>query len=143
MIARILPLSLVILLSGCAPEPNPPDVAYRQFTMSAVVAHLRAIGMLVGGQVERTGDLPRHADALAALANSASEIFPEGSIGGTTEALPEIWQQPDEFQDALDMFQESTAVFAAVASTEQVDDIKAAFDDVRGACRNCHDQFRE
>lgn len=142
MIARCLSLALVVAIAGCAAEPDPPDVAYRKLTMSAIRAHLGSIGMLVGGRVERAGDLARHSGALAQLANSAPGLFPEGSVGGSSEAKPDIWQQPAEFQEALTMLQESTRNLATVA-TAGGSDVKAAFDDVRGACRNCHKQFRE
>lgn len=143
MVARIVSLSLVFFLSACAGQPDPPDVAYRKLTMDAVRSHFGSIGMLISGRVKRDGDLQRHARALAALGESAGGVFPEGSTGGSTEAKPDIWQQPEKFQEALDKLRQSTAALAAAVPADDADALKAAFNDVRGACHDCHEQFRD
>ena len=99
-----------------------------------------AIRAITRGQVRRE-NLQLHADDLAGLARIVPDIFPEGSDVGGSEALPAIWEKPDEFKTATDDLIEAAQAFkTAVASDEDVD---GALRRLGQACKNCHDNFRE
>src|SRR5436190_923626 len=70
--------------------------------------------------------------------------FPKGTgpEAGKTRALPEIWSKPDDFTAAQKMFADRAPKLLAAAKTKDVAAIKAAFKEVGGACKNCHDTFR-
>ena len=84
----------------------------------------------------------------AEIVNEASidqqQWFPKGTgpEAGKTRALPEIWSKPDDFTAAQKMFSDRAPKLLAAAKAKDVDAVTAAFKEVGGACKNCHDTFR-
>ena len=84
----------------------------------------------------------------AEVVNQASvnqqQWFPKGTgpEAGKTRALPEIWSKPDDFTAAQKMFSDRAPKLLAAAKTKDVAAVTAAFRDLGGACKNCHDTFR-
>jgi cytochrome c556 len=84
----------------------------------------------------------------AEVVNKASinqdQWFPKGSgpEAGKTRALPEIWSKPAEFAAAQKMLADRAPALLAAAKTKDVEAVMAAFKQVGGACKNCHDNFR-
>jgi cytochrome c556 len=70
--------------------------------------------------------------------------FPKGTgpEAGKTRALPEIWSKPEDFLAAQKMFEDRAPKLLAAAKAKNVDAVKAAFKELGGACKNCHDTFR-
>ena len=65
-----------------------------------------------------------------------------GPEAGKTRALPEIWAKPGDFTAAQKMFSDrAPKLLAAVRAKDQAG-VQAAFKEVGGACKNCHDNFR-
>ena len=65
-----------------------------------------------------------------------------GSEAGKTRALPEIWAKPDDFTAAQKMFADRAPKLLAAVRSKDVASVQAAFKEVGGACKNCHDTFR-
>ena len=125
-------------------DPSPEDAKdYRIAIMTAMRGHIGAISMNLRGLVEDHGFLPEHAEALATTAAELTHVFPVGSAVGDSEALPAVWDEPEEFAQAVAEAREATAAFSEAASSGDEDAIKAAFRDVGSACRGCHDRFRK
>jgi cytochrome c556 len=86
------------------------------------------------------------ADAIAMGAPKIAGYFPKGTgpeAGVKTEALPVIWEKNAEFQqDAANLVAASKGLQAA-AATNDIGQVKEAFMKVGGACKACHDTFRE
>lgn len=84
----------------------------------------------------------------AEIVNEASvnqqQWFPKGTgpEAGKTRALPEIWSKPADFEAAQKMFSDRAPKLLAAAKAKDVDAVKAAFKDLGGSCKNCHDTFR-
>ena len=84
----------------------------------------------------------------AAVVEKASvdqqQWFPKGTgpEAGKTRAMPEIWSKPDDFTAAQKIVSERAPKLLAAAKSKDVAAINAAFKDVGGACKNCHDTFR-
>ena len=84
----------------------------------------------------------------AEVVNEASinqqQWFPKGTgpEAGKTRALPEIWTKPADFEAAQKMFSDRAPKLLAAAKAKDIDGVKAAFKDLGGACKNCHDGFR-
>jgi len=84
----------------------------------------------------------------AEIVNKASinqqQWFPKGTgpEAGKTRAMPEIWSKPDDFTAAQKMFSDRAPKLLAAVKTKDVDAVGAAFKEVGGACKNCHDTFR-
>jgi len=84
----------------------------------------------------------------AEVVNQASinqqQWFPKGTgpEAGKTRALPEIWSKPEDFTAAQKMFSDRAPKLLAAAKAKDVAAVSAAFKDLGGACKNCHDSFR-
>jgi cytochrome c556 len=84
----------------------------------------------------------------AEIVNKASidqqQWFPKGTgpEAGKTRALPDIWSKPDDFTAAQKMFSERAPKLLSAVKSKDIGAVKAAFYEVGGACKNCHDTFR-
>ena len=83
-----------------------------------------------------------HAQGLANSAMELGNIFPEGSNVGESEALPLIWEEPEEFAAAIVKVQDASLEFVEAAENGDAEAIGGAFRNLGMACRGCHDQFR-
>lgn len=128
--------------AAASAQDAPPMSEYRVRLMDGASAHFGALRAIVGGDVDLGAHAAHHARAIDALATMFGDVFPEGSGGEGTRALPEIWTQPDDFQEKLEAFQSAAA--ALNAAGEAMDD--AALGDAVGAlgqsCRGCHTEYR-
>ena len=124
-------------------DTTPEDAKdYRSAVMTALRGHIGAASMIARGLVTNDGNLVGHAQGLASGANELARIFPEGSAVNESEALPIIWEEPEEFAAAIAKLQEATAAFVTAAESGDEDAISAAFRNVGMGCRGCHDRFR-
>ena len=64
-----------------------------------------------------------------------------GPEAGKTRALPEIWSKPDDFTAAQKMLTERAPKLLAAVKAKDAAGVQAAFKEVGGACKNCHDNF--
>jgi cytochrome c556 len=101
------------------------------------------------------GELEKDAPDFALIAAKASDIntraklieghFPAGTSvddGFKTEALPSIWQKPEEFKAASQKLVDESAKLASVAGEGNKAATAAQAMAMGGACKGCHDQFR-
>jgi len=65
-----------------------------------------------------------------------------GTEAGKTRALPEIWTKPENFTAAQKMFSDRAPKLLAAVKAKDAAGVQAAFKEVGGACKNCHDNFR-
>ena len=65
-----------------------------------------------------------------------------GPEAGKTRALPEIWSKPDDFTAAQQMLSDRAPKLLAAVKAKDLPGVQAAFKEVGGACKNCHDNFR-
>ena len=111
-------------------------VAARRDAMKQNAATLR-------GAMRATGD-----DAIAAATVlhrnfvTLPHLFREGSIAGESEALPQIWENWDDFKGRLegDAAHASEALAAATAGDAAA--YGAALQAIRESCRGCHQMYR-
>lgn len=132
-------VSIIIVGAAHAQESM---IKYRQSVMKAVGGHTAASAAIVKGEVPFTGDLAAHAKAIAELSQIADHVYPEDSADGDTEALPVIWQKPQEFEQVQRDFQTAAAEFARAAA-EDPKSAASALSDLGKACKACHDDFRK
>jgi len=79
---------------------------------------------------------------LETTAKKIPDLFPEGSTGHPSEALPAIWEEWDRFKgDAKDLEDSANALSAALGAPGQ-HDWKPALQKVTDACKACHEDFR-
>jgi len=124
-------------------DTTPEDAAdYRTAIMTALRGHIGSASMIVRGLVEDNGHLVDHALALSNTAGELDRIFQEGSNVGESEALPAIWEKPEEFAAAVANMQEAADAFLEAAESGDPEVIGPAFRNVGMGCRGCHDNFR-
>ena len=118
------------------------DDDYRVAIRTTLRGHSGASSMTVRGLVEDRGQLVNHAQGLANSAMELGNIFPEGSNVGESEALPLIWEEPEEFAAAIVKVQDASLEFVEAAENVDAEVIGGAFRNLGMACRGCHDRFR-
>lgn len=138
-----LAVALVAAMPAVA-DTTPEDANdYRAAVMTTFRGHIGAASMIVRGLVDNNGQLLGHAEGLSSSAAELKNLFPEGSAVGESEALPAIWEKPDEFAAAINKMVEATAAFEDAAAEGDQEAIGAAFRQVGMSCRGCHDSFRK
>jgi len=70
--------------------------------------------------------------------------FPKGTgpEAGKTRALPDVWSKPADFTAAQKLFSDKVAGLTAAVKAKDSAALGAAFKEVGGSCKNCHDGFR-
>jgi cytochrome c556 len=116
--------------------------------MSANGGHITMIAAVVKGEVSWTDELAGHAHALHEQSKHLLRLFPEDSGKGDTEvqsaALPVIWEQWSEFEEAANAFEaESGKLVEAVESGDQTAIAQQLGALGQNGCGNCHETFRE
>jgi len=78
------------------------------------------------------------------LAPKVPTWFPPGTGPdvGKTDALPAIWEKPQDFQQKARDFQGAATAFNAAAKSGDMAAINKAFGDLGKSCKACHDPYR-
>ena len=143
-------LPLVALgLSACSRNPDTPagraaDARHESFehigdSFKATTDQLKAPSPNLGAIRNAAGTINR-------LAPKVESWFVAGSgpaDGIKTDALQTVWTKPVEFKQAAAKFADEASKFNDVAQTGDVAAIGAGLKTFGGACKNCHDRFRE
>ena len=119
------------------------QIKYRQAVMGSMAAHIEVLSMMAFNKIAPNDFYQSHADALASATAELEFLFPEGSGQGETEALPAIWENPDDFNTArLNAEQAFAALRDAVASGDSKA-VVGAFAAAGKSCKGCHEDYRE
>ena len=144
---RALAVALAIATLGAGSQAQADEgenaIKYRQAMMKAVGGHMGGLAAIISGKVAHKGDLKAHAAAMAALADMTAHGFPEGSDFGVTAAKAEVWDKPAEFKKAVTAFQAAAAAMVGAADKNDMKAAGAALKQLGGACKGCHEAFRE
>lgn len=139
----VLAATLGLVFSAGAEVSSEDAFKYRQSVMTALRGHIGAASMIVRGIVADDGHLEGHAAGLQSGVAEIHRVFQEGSNVEESEALPVIWENSDEFAEAIEKAEAATEHFyTVVAEGGDGEAIGAAFRDVGMSCRGCHDNFR-
>jgi cytochrome c556 len=114
------------------------DAKYREHVMEAVGGHMQAMVDILKQEVSHADHLTLHANAMADLGKIALTLFPAGSEGG--DALPEIWEQPEDFQTKLEAFHSASESLKQTVSSGG--EVGPAIQKLGQACKSCHDDYR-
>ena len=116
--------------------------------MNSVKAAMKELAPIFRGKVAYDVDtVRRNALRLSAKGGEAmTQLFPEGSIEGPSEALPVIWTDWERFTAGARELEVSATLLAEAAANPQdgtAKDPTKAFLRVVGTCRGCHEDFRK
>jgi cytochrome c556 len=117
-------------------------IEYRQSVMNAQAGHVGAVSRVARGQVDLMEHVVDHADALQSTAAMIPAIFPEGSTGGDSDALPAIWENWDGFVQAADRLEQAAADLRRAAEAGDRAGVAQGFAAVGQACSGCHNDYR-
>ncbi len=146
--------ALACLLAACsggtsedssAASAQPAIIKERRDNFEAIADAFKA----VRGELEKgTPDLTLIAAKAGDINARAMKIeghFPAGTStadGFKTEALPAIWEKPEEFKVASQKLVDESAKLMTLAAGGDAAAIGAQAMAMGGACKGCHDQFR-
>lgn len=153
---RLLAITPAIaLLAACggeageapsAPEGDaPPEIELRHDNFEAISDSFKAIREQLEGGSPDMAAIEAAATDIHDRAGRLDGHFPEGSgrdVGWDTEALPTIWEKPEEFEAAKAKFLEESATMMTVAASGDAAAVGAQVKELGGSCKNCHDTFR-
>lgn len=144
-LAALALAGIVTALPAAAQFQKPEDaIKYRKAVFTVMGTSFGRIGAMVNGKA------PFDAAAAASNAEIATMMsklpyaaFGPGTDSGDTRAKPNIWTDNAKFTAAATKMQDEMAKLNVAAKTGNLDQIKAAFGPVGGACKACHDDFRK
>jgi cytochrome c556 len=162
---RPLPLLLLPLLAGCAAiardetpffdkGPEHAERAERAATSAAAqiaarqaMMHMAATLLFQevmpiaksGGDVKAAGHA---ADGLDLFGHSIAGLFPEGSAGPNSRALPAIWANKADFDARANAFGDSAARLKQLADAGDTAGFAAQAPIVARGCNGCHSLYR-
>ena len=138
-------LALVAALPSAAElsaQDRPPLSAYRASLMEGLRSHNGALRALSGGDVSESGHIVLHARAVADVADMLQGVWPAGSGGEGTRALPAVWEENDDFRSKLEGLRAITAALRDRAEAGDMAGVGSALEDLGGTCRGCHTDYR-
>ncbi len=145
LLAAAAVATLLTSLPAAAQFQKPEDaVKYRKAGMTMIAAHFGRIGAMASGRAPFDAAAANaNAEVLTHLASLPFAGFVEGTAG-TEKGQPnaKVWSERAKFDAAAKKMQEEIAKLAVAAKSNNLDTVKAAFGNAGGACKACHDDFR-
>ncbi|MBL0423305.1 cytochrome c [Ramlibacter sp. AW1] len=123
---------------------RPEDaVRYRQSAMSLMNAHMGRIGAMVNGRVPYNGAAAlENAEVVALVSRLPWSAFGPETDKLSRRAKPEIWTEQAKFQQLGEKATAEAARLLAAAKTQNLDNLKSAFQATVNSCNACHDDYR-
>jgi cytochrome c556 len=136
--ARVAAAACLLALAGAG---GASVVAARRASMheAGVVMHALWADVLAG---RPTAALLGRARWVAAWAGHLPDLFPPGSDGGATNALPGVWSDPAGFAARAKALRVAARAMVAAAEAGDRPGFAAAFRATDYACGQCHRDFR-
>jgi cytochrome c556 len=144
-VAAVATLGALASLPAAAQFQKPEDaVKYRKAAFTVMAAHFGRIGAMTSGKAPfDAAAAASNADIVAALSKLPYAGFVEGTSGTEKGSpKPNVWTDRAKFDEDAKKMQDEVAKLAVVAKGGNADQVKAAFGAAAGACKNCHDNFR-
>ena len=119
-------------------------VKERMQLMKSYGRSMKSINAAIRNQSAESNSIIRtEATKMVKTTGKLLNLFPIGSGGGVSEASPSIWDKPGEFVQMINTFTQAVRELAEASNlNSQALQIKS-FRRVGGACKGCHQDFRE
>ena len=136
---------LISALPASAQFQKPEDaVKYRKSAFTVMANHFGRIGAMAQGRVPFDANVAAaNADIVVTMSKLPYAGFVEGT-GGSEKGAPnaKVWSDRAGFDAAAKKMQDEVVKLAAAARTNNLETMKAAFGSAGGACKACHDDYR-
>jgi cytochrome c556 len=141
--ASLAGLLLCAALPAAAQFQKPQDaIKYRKAAFTVMATHFGRLGAMANGKIPFDAAVAQqNAEVANAMAQLPWAAFGPGTEGG--DALPEVWKEQAKFKELSDDMRKKMGELNAAAKTGSLDNLKATFSAVGGACKTCHDSFKE
>ena len=143
--ALVAAAALATALPVAAQFQKPEDaVKYRKAAFTVMGAHFGRIGAMAQGRAPFDGAAAAsNAEVVAHMARLPYAGFVDGTSGTAKgEPKPNIWTERAKFDGYAKKLQDETDKLVVAAKTNNLDNLKAAFNATAGSCKSCHDDFR-
>lgn len=140
----LLGIAGIVAFSAQAQMKPEDAIKLRQSAMKLIGYNFGSIGAMVNDKKPYNKDEAiRNAGRVDALSSQPFEFFIAGSDKGETKAKADIWKETGKFKAAAEKMQGEVAKLAQVARAGDMAALKSQFGAAAGACKACHDDFRE
>ena len=147
MLARVAAVAVLAAVAATAVAQMKPDVVieYRRSAMTMIGWNFGPMSAMVKGKIAfDAGEFAKHAERIAGLAPQVLEGFAKGSDkGAETDAKPDIWTHFDDFKSKLNDLVEQSKALSEVAKGGDEAKMKEQFKKLGGACKACHDKYKQ
>jgi len=118
--------------------------SYRQSYFTLLALNFGPMAAMVKGEIPwDSAAFARYANELATVTSlDLKRGFPEGSHTGKTRAMPEIWENKDDFNAKADDLATAAQALKQAVDSGDKDAIVESFKATGGACKVCHDDYK-
>ncbi|MDV6317095.1 cytochrome c [Idiomarina sp. HP20-50] len=144
--AGLIGLSFNVTADETAFNTAEKAVEYRQKALSVMKENFAAMAGMVKGEVEYNADFfQRRANDFEKMSGIPWAGFAvEGAMpSDNSDALSEIWDNWEDFQQRANDLQEYAAKLAEVSQEGSLDAIKPVFMNTAETCKGCHDNYKD
>jgi cytochrome c556 len=139
-------LAFVMVVGGVTPavveaQDASPVVEYRKSAMNAFRIHMGGVRAATSGTAP-IGHAEHHAVAFEHMATALANMFPEGTAGPGSRALPAIWTDRNDFMNKVTAIQTASAALVTASRTGDAAQIGTALQAVQATCGGCHNTYR-
>jgi len=118
-------------------------IKYRQSALFVMQQNFGRVAGMAAGKIPFDAKVAAESAAVAEfMAKLPWAGFGPGMDKGESKAKPEIWTNKTTFDDYASKLQTEMAKLNVAAKSGNLDNIKAAVNATGGACKSCHDDFR-
>ena len=143
MLLPLVAVGVTVTAAIAADKEAKGVVAVRQNAMDANGAHVAAIKAHPDRGAQAIKDVVLQAEAIADIA-LVPDMFPKDSDQPPTNALPSVWEKPDEFKAAAKKVHDLAREAGRHREDRRLKATLAAFAAMgKEGCGGCHDEFPE
>jgi len=145
-ITRVLGVcALLSAICAHAQFAKPEDaIKYRKAAMTIMNTHFGRIAAMAQGKIPFDAKVAQdNEEVFATVSKLPWSAFGEGTDKGDTKAKGEVWSDAAKFKAAQDKLLSEALKLNAAVKTGKLDDLNVAFKGVGGACKGCHDNFKD
>lgn len=119
-------------------------VKYRQGVFQGLKWNIGPLAAMAKGEADFDAtEVELRAQRIASLSTTIVEGFPENSDGvAGSDALPEIWEDKDDFMQKAVALDEAATELSTAAATLEADQLGPMVGAIGQTCKACHDDYR-
>ena len=118
------------------------NVKERMMVMKEMAGNTKIIGQMLKGKTSFDSNQVKLAlERLSALSLETPKVFTINATDPKSEAMPNIWDEFDEFTKLSKDLAETSIVLANSVAT--IEDLRPALKKVSSGCKACHSRYRE